>query len=183
MANEVKINCRVISFNELSNFMNESTQDKLPLIISLDDILYYRNKSNLFENVNLLDIDKFMNVKKLSKCRLILTFTINNDNCEFHNLVNMLKWMFNCEIFISIDRDSVKDFNNINLFQIMKSLSFVEKYFNNVRNWLHFDTFDKKFIDNNDFIREIIKDDFNMNNIRKENFTKLIKNFYNSKGE
>ena len=177
-------NCEVIDFNDITNFINKGIQNIKPLIINLDSVLYYENNTNLFENLNLLDIEKFMNIKKLNKHRIIFTFSIKKDTCEFYNLVNMLKWMFNSEIFITINRNEIKDFNNINLFQIMKSLSFIEKYFNNVREWLHFDIFDKKFIDNNEFIKEIIEDNnFNLNDIRKENFFKLIENFYNSKGE
>lgn len=182
MENKEK-NYDVINFNDISNFINKGIQSIKPLIINLDSILYYENNTNLFENLNLLDIDKFMNIKKLNKHKIIFTFTVKKDNCEFHNLVNILKWMFNTEIFITIDRTEIQDFNNVNLFQIMKSLSFIEKYFNNVREWLHFDIFDKKFIKDNNFIKEIIKDDFNMNDIRKENFTKLIENFYNLKGK
>ena len=176
-------NYDVINFNDIINFVNKGIQSIKPLIINLDSILYYDNNTNLFENLNLLDIDKFMDIKKLNKHRIIFTFTVKKDNCEFHNLVNVLKWMFNTEIFITIDRNEIKDFNNVNLFQIMKSLSFIEKYFSNVRDWLHFDIFDKKFIKNNDFIKEIIEDNININDSRKENFIKLIENFYNVKGE
>ena len=185
MTKEIKnTNCEIISFNDITNFINEGIKNIIPLVINLDDILYYKIKTNLFENLNLLDVDKFMNIKKLNKHRIVFTFSIKKDTCEFHNLVNVLKWMFNFEIFITIDRNEIKDFNNTHLFQIMKSLSFIEKYFSNVRDWLHFDIFDKKFIENNDFIKVIIEDDnFNINDIRKENFVKLIGNFYNSKGE
>jgi hypothetical protein len=153
-----------------------NNSDRITVEINLNSYLY-TNKNIPIDNLNNFDSKSFISIQKIKN--KIINFKIIKENSEFNNVVIILRWLFNTNIHLSLDLE--EEFDNTDLFRIMKSLSFIEKYFSNVRDWLYLDIFDHK--------TKIYYESLRSNNICKttlpenrfDNFTKVIRNFYNCK--
>lgn len=153
-----------------------NNSDRIIVKINLNNYLY-TNKNIPIDNLNNFDSQSFINIQKIKNKSI--NFKINKENSEFNNVVIILRWLFNTDIYLSLDL--TEEFDNADLFRMMKSLSFIEKYFPSVRDWLHLDIFDHKTkiyyesLRSNDIYKTILPED------RFDNFTKVTRNFYNCK--